>query len=380
MILAALLRAALDDAHWPAASALIDEACGIKGNLLTTAAGDSRANISISRFAFHLRGEQRPDLERLYLENFYRTDERIPRVRALQDFELAHTEQLYTDNEKRTSRAYREVSALSHTGNALHVQMRAEADTRIVWVLADPVDGDWSAERIRTLRGILPHLRACMVSRQALVDANLLSRSLTDMLGSANCGVIQLGPRGRIVAANGRADDFLSKRDGVTSVRGALAATIPEEDEALQRVLARALPRFGGGGMRGTTTVSRRLRPRRLVLHVTPLPHTPSGSRGGGVAALALLVDPWVRAPADPGLVAEVFQLTPSEAQVASLIAQGYSLEEIAGRTGKRHATVRWHLKNVYNKQVAPNRAELTRLVQSLSPAARLRDPDHPSK
>ena len=376
-VLAALQRAAFDDAHWPAASALIDGACGIRGNLLITAAGNSRRNISILRVGFYYRGAHRPDLEQYYFEELYKIDERVPRVRALADFELAHTDQLFTDEEKRTSRSYNEASRISDTGNALHVQMRAEADRRIVWTLADPVDGDWSAERIKTLTGILPHLRACMISRQALVDAKLLNQTLTDMLGSADCGVIQLDSRGRIVAANGRADKLLSKRDGVTSLRGALTATLPEEDAELQRLLARALPRYGDKGIAGTAMVSRRLRPHRLVLHVTPLPKTPRGSRGDKAAALVLLVDPWVKVPVDESLIAEVFQLTPSEAQVASLIAQGHSLEEIAERTGRRYATVRWHLKNVFNKQVASNRAELTRLVQSLSPVTKLLDPDH---
>ena len=301
-------------------------------------------------------------------------------MRALADYELAHTDQLYSEKEKRTSRAYNEASVVSDTGNALHVQMRAEADRRIVLALADPVDGDWSADRIRALKGILPHLRACMISRQALVDARLLSQTLTDMLGSADCGVIQLDSRGRIVAANGRADKLLSRRDGVTSLRGALTATLPEEDAELQRLLAGALPRFGDKSIAGTTMVSRRLRPHRLVLHVAPLPKSPYGSRGDKPAALVLLVDPWVKVPVDESLIAEVFQLTPSEAQVASLIAQGRTLEQIAELTGRRHATVRWHLKNIFNKQVASNRAELTRLVQSLSPVTKLLDPHHPLK
>ena len=95
-VLAALQRAALDDAHWPNASALIDEVCGIRGNLLITAAGNSRRNISILRVGFYYRGGHRPDLEQFYFEELYKIDERVPRVRALADFELAHTDQLFT--------------------------------------------------------------------------------------------------------------------------------------------------------------------------------------------------------------------------------------------------------------------------------------------
>lgn len=38
-VLAAMYDAVLDDARWPAASALIDEACGVRGNRLFVAEG-----------------------------------------------------------------------------------------------------------------------------------------------------------------------------------------------------------------------------------------------------------------------------------------------------------------------------------------------------
>lgn len=46
-VLASLHEAALDDAHFPTCSALIDDACGTHGNILTFARGQSRDDVEI---------------------------------------------------------------------------------------------------------------------------------------------------------------------------------------------------------------------------------------------------------------------------------------------------------------------------------------------
>ena len=62
--LESLYEAALDDARWPAASALIDEACGVGGNALTV--GESSGGEDRIHFARLLyRGESRQDLARV---------------------------------------------------------------------------------------------------------------------------------------------------------------------------------------------------------------------------------------------------------------------------------------------------------------------------
>ena len=46
-VLASLHEAVFDDARWPAASALIDEACRIKGNMLVYGAGRTQDDVAI---------------------------------------------------------------------------------------------------------------------------------------------------------------------------------------------------------------------------------------------------------------------------------------------------------------------------------------------
>lgn len=67
----------------PAAAALIDEACGIKGNILVSGDGQAREDVSIFLARFCFCGQRRQDWEREYFEVYDPHDERLPRRRGL---------------------------------------------------------------------------------------------------------------------------------------------------------------------------------------------------------------------------------------------------------------------------------------------------------
>ena len=87
-ILASLHVASFDDAHWLVTSALIDEACGAKGNMLVFAAGISHKDVEIFLARFCYRGQRHEEWERRYFEVYQARDERIPRLRQLPDSRL----------------------------------------------------------------------------------------------------------------------------------------------------------------------------------------------------------------------------------------------------------------------------------------------------
>ena len=93
--LASLHDAMLDDTHWAATSALIDEACGLWGNAL--AVGDRpEEDIWLNIVGIYSLGERRTDLEREYLEVYKPKDERVLRQRQLPASRLTPTRDLYT--------------------------------------------------------------------------------------------------------------------------------------------------------------------------------------------------------------------------------------------------------------------------------------------
>ena len=124
-ILTSLHESMLDDAHWPGVSALIDEACGLTGNDLIVSEGP-KDDLRVLFVGAYCRGQRREDQERDYLENYYPTDERVPRVRQLPDSRLVHVEDLFTAEELKTSPTYNEMlPADRRPGQLEHASRRA---------------------------------------------------------------------------------------------------------------------------------------------------------------------------------------------------------------------------------------------------------------
>ena len=367
-VLVALGAAALDDARWPAASGLIDELCGAKGNMLVTGDGatDEDVDILFARFCF--RGERHAELEREYFEVWHALDERLPRIRRLPEGRLAPVPALFGEDELKTSALYNELMPRTDTRDSLTVRMDGPDGSCIVWTIADPVGGDgWTSARAETIEALLPHLRQFVRVRAALVDARALGSSMVELLDNVRTGVVQLDRRGRVVAANDAALALLREGDGLSDRDGVLRATRPEEDAVLQGLIARALPFPGGPGGSGSMRLSRAGCLPRLLLHVSPV-HEASGEFGQGrIGALVLAVDPAWRWDIDPERVADLLGLTPAESRIAVLLAQGRSIDEVASETGRGRNTVKWHIRHIYAKHGLSRQAELMRLVGALA-------------
>ena len=270
-ILRSLHAAVLDEGRWPAASALIDEACGSKGNTLVFGDGAAQDDINIFFARICRRGQRHTELERQYFEVYHAVDERLPRLRQLPDSLVVPASSLFTNEERKTSVVYNEMLPSNDSRDGLNVRLDGPGGSRIVWSLADPVDRDgWSSARIGTIQCLLPHLRQFVRVRQALVDARALGSSVVELLDNARTGVIQLDRRARVVAANDRAHELLRKGDGLSDQNGFLCASMSADDAELQRLLAQALPFLGGQGVSGSMRVRRPHSLPRLVVHVSP--------------------------------------------------------------------------------------------------------------
>ena len=321
-VLGSLDAAALDDARWPAASGLIDEFFGAKGNMLVTGDGATQEDVDIFFARFCFRGERHAELEREYFGVWHAFDERLPRIRGLPDGRLAPVPSLFGEGEMKTSALYNELMPRTDTRDSLSVRLDGPDGSRIVWTIADPVGGDgWSSTQVETIEGLLPHLRQFVRVRQALVDARALGSSMAELLDSARMGVVQLDRRGRVVAANDSARALLREGDGLFDRGGILRAALPGEDAALQRLVAQALPFPGGAGAGGSMLVSRAATLSRLVLHVSPVQDVGGEPGQARIGALVLALDPARRWDIDPELVAELLGLTRAESQIAVLLA-----------------------------------------------------------
>ena len=373
--LAALYEAALDDARWPAATALVEEAVGASGNALIVGEGsDEDVRIYFARYL--RRGESVQDQARAYFNAYHPHDEGMPRLRQLPHGRLARVRDLYSEDELKTSPAYNEGLRDLGSRNGLYVRFDGPDGLHIVWGLGDPVGGDgWQSDRLRLVERLLPHVHRSVVIRQALAAADALGSGLAGLLDSNRIGVMQLDRGGRVLAANGPALDILRRGDGLVDRDGALDAVLPADRGRLQRLLARALPDLWGkapaGGSMTVERPPRRARGRpsgrsRLALHVSPVGDPTADFGGRRVAALVLVVDPERRPRIDAEQVAAVLGLTASEARAAALLAEGRSVLEIAAATGWQASYVRRLLKRIYKKQGVSGQVSLVPRVLAL--------------
>ena len=366
-ILASLHDAMLDDAHWAATSLLIDQACAMKGNALVVGKGRSQEDGQIFLARFCYRGERHADREQWYFDLYYPWDERVPRVAQLPDSRLVHITDLYTARELKTSPAYNEALPRGGYQHGLNARLDGPDGSSIVWTLADSTAADgWGSAQTRMIERLLPHIRQYVQVRQVVAGAEALGASLSGLLDNTRLGVIHLDRRGRLLEANTRARRLLRKGDGLFDQGGFLRARLPADNARLERLLGWALPVFGDRvAGSGSMTVRRPPGRPRLAVHLTPVGARQADFGRQRVAALVLVVDPASRPRVDAGLMAEALGLTPSESQVAALLAAGSSVRDIAAATGRQENAVYKHLKQIYRKLGISRQADLVRLVLS---------------
>ena len=361
-IVASLHEAALDDSRWPTTSALIDEACGIEGNCIAIGEGPPD-DVRVNCVGLHYRGQHREDLEREYLEFYHPIDEGVARGRRAPDGHIVSIASLYTEKELKTSAAYGVALARGHYQNGLHVRMNLSMGSFFSWRLADPVtSGGWEPSRLALVEGLLPHIRQFVRVRRALVRAGALVASVTDLLENTGLGVIHLDQRGRVVAANDRAQALLRRAGGLSHRDGVLR--IPNCQARLERLIAGALP-VAGVAVGGSMAVPRDAGTLPLVLHVRPVPLAQPAYGIRSVAVLVLLVEPGRQSRIDRAMVASSLGLTATESRIAAWLAEGRTVAEIAAATGRKANSIRWHLKQIYRKRGLSGQSDLVRLVLS---------------
>jgi DNA-binding CsgD family transcriptional regulator len=200
-----------------------------------------------------------------------------------------------------------------------------------------------------------PHL-----ARASLLSARIgLERARATVAAFETMGLpaVVMTSRRRALAANPAMSVYSSEirigaRDEVQFVSPQAQAILTETIEHRQPPAGRSIPVPGVGGNAP------------FVAHVMPL-------RGAGLdvftgAASLLYVTPLSQQSAPAGeLLQALFDLTPAEARVAGLIAEGHAVETIGSILSVTPNTVRTQLKSIFTKTGVGRQAELASLLSA---------------
>ena len=260
-ILASLYEAMLDDRHWPATSALIDEACGLTGKHPTGRRRpqgrhpDSLRGALLPRAAPRRSGSASTSKSTIPSTNACRACGNCPTVdwRPIRD--------LYTAEELKTSRTYNEGLLRGKYQNGLNVRLDGPDGSHMTWGLGDPISSEgWGSSEITMVTRLLPQIRQFVRVRQALVRAEARDTTVTTLLDNSRIGGLHLDRRGRILAANDRAGSILRGGDGLSDRDGVLRARTPAGQLRLKRLVAEALPTSGTAAVSGSMLLGRSFR------------------------------------------------------------------------------------------------------------------------
>jgi DNA-binding CsgD family transcriptional regulator len=219
---------------------------------------------------------------------------------------------------------------------------------------------------IEELRLLAPHLRRAATIGEILERSEVRAATFEAALDAASTGAVLVRGDMEIVHANAAADDMLSSGDPIRSSRGRLELSAEVVAGHLETAVQAAAEGAGAIGRRGIGIPARRRDGSPLVTHVLPLASR-LGTRPAADAVVFLADNGGAETQFTESLEL-LFALTPAEARVFELVAEGRSSREISMAMGIAASTMRTHLLRVFDKTGKHRRSELVALARELSP------------
>jgi DNA-binding CsgD family transcriptional regulator len=226
--------------------------------------------------------------------------------------------------------------------------------------------GPFGGEERALLGAVMPHLRRALQLHRRLAAADALAADIASVLNGASRAVILVNVAGKVTWMNRAAERLTGKRDGLLIDGGELRAMRGSDTNHLRALLYDAAATSSGNVIRagGALRLGRPSGRRALTALVAPLTRRPLLFPGLDQPVAVVIVSDPDRVPLpDEATLRGWYGLTPAEAALTRLLAEGATLEDAATRVGLRIGTVRTRLKTIFEKTGTHRQADLVRLV-----------------
>lgn len=214
------------------------------------------------------------------------------------------------------------------------------------------------------LETLMPHLQRSLGLHTRLAQMQSHILGMEAALDAFEHAVLGLGCDGKVVLVSREAGALLRAGDGIRISNGELSTRDAAQNAHLKAAIAEAVRcQFATSSVSASILIRRRS---GAPLQLTIIPHRSSLPGRSALAALIFIGDPARRSPSKAALLRALYGLSPAEARIADLLAEGLTVREIADRLTASLETTRFHTKKILAKTGARRQAELMRLMVAL--------------
>ena len=322
----------------------------------------------------HIGGIASPQSQLEYARKWHRIDTRMSMMWSLRVNEWAHCHQHISEAEVAKDPFYQEFLIPMGSRYASGVKLVDDAEMGLVFsclgVNGSPPLDETALEWMRPLAG---HFQQALAIYSHLGNLRMQSSLGQKIMDALPQPVVLLDAGGRMHYANAAGHQALANRRYIFDRAGQLACRRAEDEMALHMALAslalstpgvageeRAFVRLTSNGVANPSAP--------IGVCLSPLrPPDVMGAFGAVPMALLMFYDSTQVANQTPEFFAEVFNLSPAEAQVAVQLTAGLSLKEIAKTRKVALTTVQSQLKSLKEKTAISRQPDLVRKLAAMT-------------
>jgi DNA-binding CsgD family transcriptional regulator/PAS domain-containing protein len=227
----------------------------------------------------------------------------------------------------------------------------------------------YGEEETQFTQMLTPHIRRAMMINDMVDKGKMATALYRQVLDRLSVAVFVVGPGRRLIFTNARGEDMLREDDllGLNNRTLQAKRTVGVET-AFDDALDRALKGDSAVGIAGIGVPLSGLKGGRAAAYVLPIAGNDiRGAMGPGHCSV-FVARRGEQQPMAIEILRTLFDLTASEARVATLLASGEKPQIIASALDVSINTVRSHLKHAYAKTDTADQTTLMALIHSLIP------------
>lgn len=226
----------------------------------------------------------------------------------------------------------------------------------------------FSAEEIASLELLLPHVRQAFEINRHVQERSVLHDVVRERYEQFSTGVVLLDREGSVIFSNSWARRLFREPGGIDQVDGGLRLADPEADQRLEELIAHCIrtARIKGVMNDGYVSVSRAEHDKAPLSISVSSYVSPQGTRTllpGTSCVMLLLYDVERRNTTRRYILEQLYRLTPCEAMLATGLAAGKTINELALSQDMSRETLRSQLKRVFLKTNTNRQSDLVKLV-----------------